>query len=47
MNFNEQMEAYVAEIRGRIAAYLPEESGFQQTLLEAVNYSMLAGGKKK
>ena len=26
--------------------YLPEESGLQKTLLEAMNYSMLAGGKR-
>ena len=45
-NFKEQMEARVREIQERIQEYLPREEGFQTTLLEAVNYSMLAGGKK-
>ena len=45
-NFKEQMEARVREIQERIQEYLPREEGFQKTLLEAVNYSMLAGGKK-
>lgn len=46
MNFNDEMKKRVAEIRSIIANYLPEEEGFQRTLLEAVNYSMLVGGKK-
>lgn len=29
-----------------IKAYLPEESGFQKTVIEAMNYSFLAGGKR-
>ena len=29
-----------------IQAYLPKEEGFQKTVLEAMNYSMLAGGKR-
>ncbi len=46
MNFDEQMKKRVTEIKSVIAGYLPEEDGFQRTLLEAVNYSMLVGGKK-
>ncbi len=46
MNFNEEMKKRVTEIKSIIAGYLPEEEGFQRTLLEAVNYSMLVGGKK-
>ncbi len=46
MNFDEQMKKRVTEIKSVIAGYLPEEEGFQRTLLEAVNYSMLVGGKK-
>lgn len=45
-NFDEQMKKRVTEIRHIIEGYLPEEHGFQRTLLEAVNYSMLVGGKK-
>ncbi len=29
-----------------VRKYIPEETGFQKTLLEASNYSMLAGGKR-
>ncbi len=29
-----------------IQAYLPKEEGFQRTVLEAMNYSVLAGGKR-
>lgn len=46
MNFNEEMKKRVTEIRSIIANYLPEEEGFHRTLLEAINYSMLVGGKK-
>lgn len=45
-NFDEQMKKRVTEIKSIIQKYLPQEEGFQRTLLEAVNYSMLVGGKK-
>ena len=45
-NFDNQMKKRVTEIRHIIESYLPQEEGFQRTLLEAVNYSMLVGGKK-
>ena len=45
-NFDNQMKKRVTEIKSIISGYLPEEEGFQRTLLEAVNYSMLVGGKK-
>ena len=34
------------EIEKLIQRYLPEEKGYQKTILEAMNYSMLAGGKR-
>ncbi len=46
MNFDDQMKRRVTEIKSIIENYLPAEQGFQRTLLEAVNYSMLVGGKK-
>ena len=46
MNFDEQMKRRVTEIKSIIQNYLPEESGFHRTLQEAVNYSMLVGGKR-
>ncbi len=45
-NFDSQMKKRVTEIKSIIEGYLPDEEGFQRTLLEAVNYSMLVGGKK-
>ncbi|MCD7766158.1 MAG: polyprenyl synthetase family protein [Lachnospiraceae bacterium] len=45
-NFDEQMKKRVAEINSVIRGYLPEVEGFQRTLLDAVDYSMLVGGKK-
>ena len=34
------------EIEKILARYLPEETGMQKTVLEAMNYSVLAGGKR-
>lgn len=45
-NFDEQMKKRVTEVKSIIENYLPQEDGFQRTLLEAMNYSMLVGGKK-
>ena len=35
-----------AEIDQIISAYLPVEEGYQKTIMEAMNYSVLAGGKR-
>lgn len=45
-NFDDQMRKRVTEVKSIIENYLPQEEGFQRTLLEAMNYSMLVGGKK-
>ncbi|MCD7745819.1 MAG: polyprenyl synthetase family protein [Lachnospiraceae bacterium] len=45
-NFDDQMKKRVTEIRSIIEGYLPEAEGFQRTLLDALDYSMLVGGKK-
>lgn len=42
----ERIQRKAAEIEGIIKAYLPEESGLQRRVLEAMNYSVLAGGKR-
>ena len=36
----------MAEVEAVIQKYLPEETGYQKTVLEAMNYSVLAGGKR-
>ena len=46
MNFKEEQEKRIKEVEQIIQKYLPEESGFQKKVLEAMNYSVLAGGKR-
>lgn len=46
MNFKEEFEKRVENIERVIRDYLPEETGYQKTVLEAMNYSVLAGGKR-
>ena len=50
MNFEKgfelKTEKKVREIEEIISTYLPEEKGNQKTVLQAMNYSILAGGKR-
>lgn len=46
MDFQEELRERVAYTEEVIEKYLPKEEGFQKTLLEAMNYSFLAGGKR-
>lgn len=46
MNFKEELAARTAAIEGILQAYLPKEEGYAKTVLGAMNYSMLAGGKR-
>ncbi len=46
MNFKEEMQAKTNEIDKILIGYLPKEKGHQKTVLEAMNYSVLAGGKR-
>ena len=46
MDFEKVLQDKVVEIEKQIKAYLPKETGLQKTVLEAMNYSMLAGGKR-
>lgn len=46
MNFNEMLTTKVNNIEQIIQTFLPEEEGYQKTVLEAMHYSMLSGGKK-
>lgn len=46
MNFKDEQEKKTKEIEQIIRSYLPEESGLQKTVLAAMNYSILAGGKR-
>ncbi|MCD8152420.1 MAG: polyprenyl synthetase family protein [Clostridiales bacterium] len=46
MNFQEELAARTADVERIIKNYLPPEEGFQRTVIEAMNYSFLAGGKR-
>lgn len=46
MNFKEELQKRVNEIEKIIREYLPAEEGFQKTVIQAMNYSILAGGKR-
>lgn len=46
MNFNAEMEKRLEQVQHILEMYLPKEEGFQKTVLEAMNYSMYAGGKR-
>lgn len=44
--FNELLKERTAMAEKAVRRFIPEENGFQKTLLEACNYSVLAGGKR-
>ena len=46
MNFKEELQSRTEKIENIIRHYLPKEEGFAKTLASAMNYSMLAGGKR-
>ncbi|MCI8376739.1 MAG: polyprenyl synthetase family protein [Lachnospiraceae bacterium] len=46
MSFKEELLTKTQEIEELLKRYLPEETGFQKTVLEAMNYSVTAGGKR-
>ncbi|MBO5371996.1 MAG: polyprenyl synthetase family protein [Lachnospiraceae bacterium] len=46
MSIHEEMDCRIENIESIIKKYLPEESGYQKTIFEAMNYSVLAGGKR-
>ncbi len=45
-DFERKLNKKVKEVEKIITAFLPEEAGYQKTVLEAMNYSVLAGGKR-
>lgn len=46
MNFKEEMQQKTAQVEAILQKFLPEAGGLQKTVLDAMNYSMLAGGKR-
>ena len=46
MTFRDEWSKRTEEVQEILYRYLPEERGYQKTLLQAMNYSMQAGGKR-
>ena len=46
LTFHEQLKQYTDEAEAVIRSFLPEENGEASSLIEAMNYSMTAGGKR-
>ena len=46
MNFQEELTKKTKEMEAVIREYLPAEEGFSRTMAQAMNYSILAGGKR-
>ena len=46
MNFNKEYESRLTEIESILIRYLPEKEGYQKIIMEAMEYSLLAGGKR-
>ncbi len=46
MNFKETYRRKVEEIEQILRAYLPEQEGYQKVIMEAMEYSLMAGGKR-
>ena len=46
MNFQDELAKRTEETEKVIRSFLPAEAGFAGTMAQAMNYSMLAGGKR-
>lgn len=46
MEFKEELSKRTEELEKLVSRYMPGESGHQKTVLEAMNYSVKAGGKR-
>ena len=45
-DFQEELAARTRQIEAVLAKYLPTAKGYQKTVIEAMNYSIQAGGKR-
>ena len=46
MDINKEIAEHTTQVEAIITKYLPKESGYQKTVMESMNYSFLAGGKR-
>lgn len=46
MNYKQELELRIQEIEQLLQEYLPKVEGYQKTVIEAMHYSVLSGGKR-
>ena len=46
MGFKDELEKRTQEIEDILKVAVPKEEGYQKTIFEAMNYSLMAGGKR-
>ena len=46
VNFQDELNKRTEEIEKLLMSYLPQEEGFAKTMAQAMNYSVMAGGKR-
>lgn len=46
MNFSEELQKKIKGVEDMLPQYLPKEEGYAKTVKEAMNYSIMAGGKR-
>lgn len=46
MNFHEEMNKKVHQVEAILQTYLPKQEGLQERIIDAMNYSILVGGKR-
>lgn len=46
MNFEQELKQKVYEVEEVLGKFIPKEVGYQKLIMEAMNYSLLAGGKR-
>lgn len=44
--FSVQMKEKVSTIEQILVSYLPEQTGYQKIIMDAMEYSLMAGGKR-
>ncbi|MGF7143433.1 geranylgeranyl diphosphate synthase type II [Anaerotaenia torta] len=46
MNFDQELKQRVKQVEDILGYYAPREEGYQKQIMEAMNYSLMAGGKR-
>lgn len=46
MNFDQELKQRLDDIEAVLKYYIPKEDGYQKTVMKAMNYSLMAGGKR-